>query len=69
MVGMFHGNKDTLGKRPSHKQNPEPVGRDAETLQLFYCALQACNLGTTNLQLRVGLRFSYKDIIISLIKI
>lgn len=61
MVGIFHRNRDTLWKRPSHKQNPEPVAGDAETLQLFYCALQVCNLGTTNLQLRVGLRSSYTD--------
>lgn len=42
-----------------YKQYPEPVAQDAETLQLFYCVLLVCNLGTTNLQLKVGLRSSY----------
>lgn len=61
MVRIIHRNRDTLWKRPFHKQNPEPAARDAQTLQLFYSSLQVCNLGTTYLQLRVGLRSSYTD--------
>lgn len=48
-----------MRKRPSHKQNPELVAGGSQSLQLFYCALQVCNLGTTHLQLKVGLRSSY----------
>lgn len=59
MVGIPHRNRDTLWKSPPHKQNPELVAGGAQSLQSFYCDLQMCNLGTTYLQLRVGLRSSY----------
>lgn len=61
MSGILHRKRDTLWKRPFHKQNPELVTGGAQRSQLFYCALQVCNLGTAYLQLRVGLRSSYTN--------
>lgn len=58
MVGIPHRNRDTLWKRPCHKQNPDLVAGGAQSLQLFCCAIQVCNLGTNYLRLRAGLRFS-----------
>lgn len=61
MSGILHRNRDTLWKTSFHKQNPELVTGGAQRSQLFYCALQVCNLGTAYLQLRVGLRSSYTN--------
>lgn len=55
MEALSHTMKEALPQ----KKPPKFVAGGAPSLQQFYCALQVCNLGTTYLQLRVGLRSSY----------